>query len=107
MSTQRAQAPFRLSTEIAKKAFISAGYCTPNTPIPNDFFVKTLATKEKNISGALYRLNALGLLITIDKSFTIHPLLATYARTFDTNKTYLGNVIETILTLFILEEKND
>ncbi len=67
--------------ETQQKVFLIAGYLAPNTPIPLEIFRETLELEEKDLSRALYRLNALGLLPLADDLPGIHPLLAAYART--------------------------
>jgi tetratricopeptide (TPR) repeat protein len=69
--------------KIQQKIFMLAGYCAPNTPIPREIFKETLVLKYEDLSIALYRLNALGLLPVTNELPSIHPLLAAYARTLD------------------------
>jgi tetratricopeptide (TPR) repeat protein len=69
-----------LKDETQQNIFMIAGYCAPNTPIPLEIFKTTLELEDKSLSRAMYRLNALGLLLVEDGLPAIHPLVAAYAR---------------------------
>jgi tetratricopeptide (TPR) repeat protein len=75
-----------LKDDASQKVFMIAGYLAPNTPIPPEIFENTLELEAKELSKALYRLNALGLLTLVDDLPSIHPLLAAYARTLSSDE---------------------
>ena len=85
--------------ELQKKIFIISGYCAPNTPIPLEIFKESPEQDDKELSKALYRLNSLGLLRTIDEKPTIHPLLADYARYLDKEKTILSALTQSLVDI--------
>jgi len=88
-----------VKSETAQMLFMLAGYCAPNTPIPRLIFEKTLEVKKKEFTKAIYRLNALGLLIASDDLTTIHPLSAAFARIADKDNEQLSKVSDTIFSL--------
>ncbi|HXQ34985.1 MAG TPA: TIR domain-containing protein, partial [Anaerolineales bacterium] len=77
----------------AQSMFLIAGYCAPNTPIPSEFFEKTLKIDEVICDEALKILAGIGLL---KENTTIHLLLAEYARDLDQDKSILARLTEAL-----------
>jgi tetratricopeptide (TPR) repeat protein len=75
----------KVQNKIQQKIFILSGWLAPNTPIPLDLFKAALEVDTKTVEEALYILYELGLLRTTFGQPVIHPLLAAYARTFDSD----------------------
>ncbi len=96
----------QVTDETAQKAFMLAGYCAPNTPIPTEIFAQALEIEDKTLTKALYRLNALGLLSAAEGFPTIHPLLANFARISDPENQQLDKVAGTVFSLAAAANKS-
>ena len=71
---------------LARRVFQAAGYCAPNTPIPEDLLwrtVKAEGVERADFDFALRRLSELGLVSSTPQGAVLHPLLAQYARVLD------------------------
>ncbi len=84
-----AQSWEQLQLPLARQAFIKAGYCAPNTPLPAPVLAAMLADESEALAldEALADLLTLGLL---KEGPAIHPLLARFARGLDEENALLA-----------------
>jgi len=65
---------------LARKVFLLAGWCAPNTAIPRDLLVRACAASVEDFDRALGRLAGLGLLERLPGGPALHPLTAAFAQ---------------------------
>lgn len=84
-----AQSWEQLQAPLARRVFIKAGYCAPNTPLPAPVLEAMLEGDAETLAldEALADLLGLGLL---KEGSAIHPLLAQFARGLDEESAFLG-----------------
>lgn len=91
-----AQSWEQVKNPTTQKLFICLGYCAPNTPLPYEILDAALGEEKDNCDECLSELLGLGLL---KDGNSIHPLLAEYARSFDSDRTHLSPFTEGIADL--------
>lgn len=82
-----------IKDETQQEVFALSGYCAPNAPIPLEIFRKSLNLDNQSLSKALYRLQGLNLLQTINALPSVHPLLGEYSKHIRVSKDDLLGIL--------------
>ncbi len=86
----------QVKNENAQKLFIACGYCAPNTPIPDSILEAVLGKGSEVCDECIAELSGLGLL---KDGYTIHPLMAQFARRLDTDHAVLSQFSQSLAEL--------